>query len=86
MTAANPLPFRHVPTNRMRAMMKGEWATEMHNHHADSTISNDLFFRDDDFISATSAKSGTIWASRSSPSVCFRRRRLVFRPYPPGLI
>jgi len=34
---------------------------ELHNHHFDSTIWNDLRFRDDDIIIATYAKSGTTW-------------------------
>ncbi len=34
---------------------------ELHNHHFDSTIWNDLEFRDDDIIIATYAKSGTTW-------------------------
>jgi aryl sulfotransferase len=34
---------------------------ELHNHHFDSTIWNDLQFRDDDIIIATYAKSGTTW-------------------------
>ena len=34
---------------------------ELHNHHFDSTIWNDLRFRDDDIVIATYAKSGTTW-------------------------
>lgn len=34
---------------------------EMQNHHFDSTIWNDLQFRDDDVVISTYAKSGTTW-------------------------
>jgi aryl sulfotransferase len=34
---------------------------EMHSHHFDSTIWNDLKFRDDDIVVATYAKAGTTW-------------------------
>lgn len=34
---------------------------ELHNHHFDSTIWNDLRFRDDDIVISTYAKSGTTW-------------------------
>ncbi|HIG10546.1 MAG: sulfotransferase domain-containing protein [bacterium] len=34
---------------------------ELHNHHFDSTIWNDLEFRNDDIIIATYAKAGTTW-------------------------
>ena len=41
-----------------------EWPTktrELHNHHFDSTVWNDLVFRDDDIVIATYAKAGTTW-------------------------
>ena len=41
---------------------------ELHNHHFDSTIWNDLAFRDDDIVIATYAKAGITWCSRSSVS------------------
>ena len=34
---------------------------ELHSHHFDSTIWNDLTFRDDDIIISTYAKAGTTW-------------------------
>ena len=34
---------------------------EMHSNHLDSTIWNDLVFRDDDIVISTWAKSGTTW-------------------------
>jgi len=34
---------------------------ELHSHHFDSTIWNELRFRDDDIVIATYAKSGTTW-------------------------
>jgi len=41
-----------------------EWprkTRELHNHHFDSTIWNELVFRDDDIVIASYAKSGTTW-------------------------
>ena len=37
---------------------------EVHSHHFDSTIWNDLKFRDDDIVIATYAKSGTTWTQQ----------------------
>jgi aryl sulfotransferase len=45
---------------------------ELHNHHFDSTIWNDLRFRDDDIIIATYAKSGTTWVQQIVGQLLFR--------------
>src|SRR4030095_16740560 len=45
---------------------------EMHSHHFDSTIWNDLKFRDDDIIIATYAKSGTTWMQQIIAQLLFR--------------
>lgn len=37
---------------------------ELHNHHFDSTIWNDLRFREDDVVISTYAKSGTTWTQQ----------------------
>lgn len=44
---------------------------ELHNHHFDSTIWNDLQFRDDDIIIATYAKSGTTWMQQIIAQLLF---------------
>jgi aryl sulfotransferase len=44
---------------------------EMHNHHFDSTIWNDLQFRDDDIVIATYAKSGTTWMQQMIAQMLF---------------
>ena len=50
------------------------WPTkrrELHSHHFDSTIWNDLKFRDDDIVIATYAKSGTTWMQQIIAQLLF---------------
>ena len=44
---------------------------EMHSHHFDSTIWNDLKFRDDDIIISTYGKSGTTWTQQIVAQMLF---------------
>ncbi|MEI8228193.1 MAG: sulfotransferase domain-containing protein [Planctomycetota bacterium] len=48
-----------------------EKTRELQNHHFDSTIWNDLKFRDDDIVIATYAKSGTTWMQQIVAQLMF---------------
>ena len=48
-----------------------EKTRELHNHHFDSTIWNDLQFRDDDIIISTYAKAGTTWMQQIIAQLLF---------------
>jgi aryl sulfotransferase len=48
-----------------------EKSREMHSHHFDSTIWNDLQFRNDDIVIASYAKSGTTWMQQIIAQMLF---------------
>ena len=56
-------------------IVRPEKKRELHNHHFDSTIWNDLRFRDDDIIISTYAKSGTTWMQQIVAQLLFVRAR-----------
>lgn len=45
---------------------------EIHNHHFDSTIWNELNFRDDDIVIATYGKAGTTWTQQIVAQLLFQ--------------
>lgn len=55
----------------IRAMQWPHKQRELHNHHFDSTIWNDVKFRDDDIVIATYAKSGTTWLQQIVAQLLF---------------
>lgn len=48
-----------------------EKSRELHNHHFDSTIWNELNFRDDDIVIATYGKAGTTWTQQIVAQLLF---------------
>lgn len=50
---------------------------ELHNHHFDSTVWNDVKFRDDDIVISTYAKSGTTWVQQIVGQLIFNGKEGV---------
>ncbi len=53
------------------AIIWPEKSRELHNHHFDSTIWNELNFRDDDIVIATYGKAGTTWTQQIVAQLLF---------------
>jgi aryl sulfotransferase len=58
---------------------------ELHSHHFDSTIRNDLRFRNDDIVIATYAKSGTTWVQQMVAQMMFGGPNLAVADMSPWL-
>ncbi len=58
-------------TNVTKGIPWPEKTRELHNHHFDSTIWNDLEFRDDDIVISTYAKAGTTWMQQIIAQLLF---------------
>jgi aryl sulfotransferase len=66
---------------------EGRWprkTREFHSHHFDSTIWNDLVFRDDDIIISTYAKAGT-WMQQIVGQLLFEGADLAAAEMSPWL-
>ena len=50
---------------------------ELHNHHMDSTVWNELMLRDDDIVIATYGKSGTTWVQQIVGQLIFNGADVV---------
>jgi tryptophanase len=75
MMQRQPNPARRKHMTAMPAKTR-----EMHNHHMDSTVWNDIEFRDDDIVIATYAKSGTSWMQQIVSQLIFTVKKACRSP------